>query len=59
MLEFCSREEVRPTLGVVGTKDVEIGFDLLVCLFSLSIHLGVVSSGKSDIVFEEPSEFSC
>ena len=57
VLEFGSREKVRPTLGVVGTKDVKVGLDLLVCLFCLSICLGVVSSGKSDVVLEESSEF--
>ena len=59
MLEFGSRKEVGPTSGVVGAKDAKMGLDLLVCSFSLSIRLGVVSSGKSDIVFEESSEFSC
>ena len=57
VLEFGSREKVGPTLGVVGTKDVKVGLNLLVCLFSLFICLGVVSSGRSDVVLEESSEF--
>ena len=59
MLEFGSREEVRPASGVVEVKDMKVGFDLLVGPFGLSVHLGVVSSGESYIVLEEPSKFSC
>ena len=53
MLEFGGGKEVKPVLGVVGTKDTEIGFNLLVGAFCLSIRLGVVGSGKFDIVLEE------
>ena len=56
VLEFGSREEIWPTSGVVGTKDMKVGFDFLIGLFSLSICLGVVGSGKSNVVFEESSK---
>ena len=53
MLEFGGREEVKPVLGVVGVKDSEISFDLLVSVFCLSIGLGVVGSGEFNVVLEE------
>ena len=59
MLKFGSREEIWPTSGVVGTKDLKVGFNLLIGSFCLSICLGVVGSGKSDVIFEESSKFPC
>ena len=53
MLKFGSGEEIKPGFGVVGTKDAEIRFYLLVGALSLSVSLGVVGSGKFDIVLEE------
>ena len=55
MLEFGCREEVRPPSGVIGAEDMEICFNLLVGLFCLSVHLWVVSGGKSDIVLKKSS----
>ena len=52
MLEFSSREEIWPAVGVVGAEDVEIGFYFLVGLLCLSISLGVVGSRESDIILE-------
>ena len=54
-MKLSSREEVRPFLGVVGTEDMEICFDLLIGSFHLSISLWVVCSGELDIVVEELS----
>ena len=59
MLEFSSREEIQPTSGVVGAKDSKVSFDFLVDPFGLSICLGVVGCGKSNIVLEEVGEFPC
>ena len=59
VLEFGSREEVWPTLGIVGTEDSKIGFNFLVGSFCLSVGLWVVGSGESDIVLEELSKFPC
>ena len=59
VLEFGIREEVWPASGVIGTEDLKIGFNFLIGSFCLSVGLWVVGSGKSDIVFEESSEFSC
>ena len=56
-LEFGGGEKVGPGLGVIGAKDSEVGFDLLVGAFGLSISLGVVSSGETDIIVEESGEF--
>ena len=59
VLEFGSREEFWPALGVVGTKYPKIGFNLLIGPFCLSVGLWVISGGESDIVFEESSKFPC
>ena len=53
MLEFGSREEIKPGSRVVGAKDTEIRFNFLVGAFGLSIGLGVVCGGEFDVVLEE------
>ena len=58
VLEFCGSKELGPLVGVIGTKDMEIGFDLLIGSFSLSVGLRMVRSGKSNIIFEESGKFS-
>ena len=57
MLEFSSGEKVGPGSGIIGAKDVEVGFNFLVGWFSLSITLWVISCGESDIVMEELGKF--
>ena len=52
VVEFGSGEEFHPFLRVVGTKDSEIGFDLLIGSFSFSISLRMISSGEADIIVE-------
>ena len=37
MMKLSGGDEVHPFPRVVGTEDVEIGFNLLIGLFSLSI----------------------
>ena len=54
MLKFGSGEEVKPGFGVVGAKDVEVHLYFLVGAFCLSVSLGVVGSGESDVISEEP-----
>ena len=56
-MEFCQGKELYPFSQVVGAKDVEISFELLIGLFGLSISLRVVGGGEADIIFEETSEF--
>ena len=46
-------------MRVVGTKDVEIGFEFLIGLFSLFVGLRVVGGGEFDIIFQEMDKFSC
>ena len=58
VLEFSSRKEFWPTLRIVGTKYLKIGFDLLIGLFCLSVGLWMIGGGEFNIVFEESSEFS-
>ena len=58
VLEFRERKELGPLMGIVGTKDTKIGFDFLISPFGLSISLRMVCSGKSNIIFEDSSEFS-
>ena len=57
VLEFSGGEEVGPRLWVVGAKDSEVGFNLLVSAFRLSISLRMIGGGESDVVMEETSEF--
>ena len=52
-MKLSSGEEVCPFLRVVGTEDAEIGFDLLIGPFSLSICLRVVCGGELDVILEE------
>ena len=56
-MEFCQGKELYPFSRVVGAKDVEISFELLIGSFSLSIGLRVVGSGEANIIFEEMSKF--
>ena len=58
MLEFSGGKKISPRLGIVGAKDPKVGFDLLVGAFGLSVSLGVVSSGESNVIMEESGEFS-
>ena len=57
VVEFCQGKELYPFSQVVGTKDAEISFELLIGSFSLSISLRMVGSGEANIVFEESSKF--
>ena len=57
VLELSGGEKTSPRLGIVGAKDPKVGFDLLIGVFSLSVSLGVVSSGKVDVIMEESGEF--
>ena len=54
-MKLSSRKEVSPFPRVVGAKDVEISFDLLIGSFCLSICLWVLCSGEFDIIVEESS----
>ena len=58
MMKLSSGKEVCPSLQIVGTKDAEISFNLLVGPFGLSICLGMVCNGELDIVLEEVGQFS-
>ena len=53
MMKLSSGKKVRPFLGVVGTENVKICFNLLIGLFHLSICLRVICGGEFDIVVEE------
>ena len=57
VMEFCQRKELYPFSWVVGAKDAEISFKLLIGSFGLSIGLRMVGSGKMNIILEETSEF--
>ena len=45
-------------MWVVCAEDPEISFNFLIGSFGLPISLGMVSSGKADIIFEDSSEFT-
>ena len=57
MVEFCRGKELYPFGWVVGTKDAEVGFKLLIGSLSLTISLRMISSGKVNIILEEMSKF--
>ena len=58
MLKFSSGKKVWPAVRVVGAEDMKISLYFLVGSLCLSISLGMVSSGESDIVFEKSCQFS-
>ena len=55
---FCSVVELSggkkfcPFLRVVGAKDLKIGFNLLIGLFSLSIYLRIICDEEAGIIVE-------
>ena len=53
VLEFGGGKEVKPGFGVVGAKDAEVRFYFLIGALRLSVSLGVVGSGESDVILEE------
>ena len=57
-MKLSGGKKVCPFLGVVGTEDVEIGFDLLIGSFGLSVGLRVVRGGEFDIVLKKACKFS-
>ena len=57
VVKFCQGKELYPFSRVVGAKDVEICFKLLIGSLSLSIGLRMVGSGEANIILEETSKF--
>ena len=57
MLEFSKRKELRPLMGVVGTKDTKIGFNFLIGSLGLSICLRMICGGESNVIFEDSGKF--
>ena len=53
MVEFGGGEELHPFSRVIGAKDMEIGLEFLIGLFSLPVGLGMVGSGESYVIIEE------
>ena len=53
VVELSRGKELYPFGRVVGTEDVEIGFEFLICSLCLSISLGMIGSGELYIVFKE------
>ena len=53
MNKFGRSEEMRLLPRIVGTEDVKIGFDSLIGSFSLSVSLGLISGGETDVIFKE------
>ena len=57
MMEFCQGKELYPFSQVVGAKDAEISFELLIGSLSLSMGLRMAGSGEANVILEETSEF--
>ena len=55
MVKLGSGEEVHPFLRIIGAEDVEVCFDLLIGLLSLSISLRVICSGELDVIMKVSS----
>ena len=53
VVEFSRGKELYPFGWVVGTEDVEIGFEFLIGLFRLSVSLGMIGSGELYVVSKE------
>ena len=58
MSEFSMGDVVSPGSGIVPTEDPKIHFDFLVYSFSFSVQLGMIGSGKGQVVLQEFSKFS-
>ena len=52
-MEFSGGKELYPFGWVVGTEDVEIGFEFLIGSFRLSIGLGMIGSGELYVISKE------
>jgi hypothetical protein len=50
MDEFSRRQEFGPIMGLIGTKDPQIGLDFLIGSFSLTVGLRMVSGREADII---------
>ena len=57
MSEFGEGDMLCPGSGVGGTKDPKIGFYLLIDLFSFSVSLRMIGSGKGEFITKELSKF--
>ena len=57
VVKFCRGKELYPFSRIVGTENVKVCFECLICSLCLTISLGMISSGEANIVFEETSEF--
>ena len=53
VMKLSSGKKVHSFLRIVGTEDMEICFNLLIGLLSLSISLRVVCGGELDIIVKE------
>ena len=58
MDKFCRGEELSPFSRVVSAEDPEIGFNLLIGSFGLSVSLGVVGRGEANVVFKDAGKFT-
>ena len=58
MDKFGQSEELSPFPRVMGAEDPKIGFNLLIGSFSLSIHLGVVGRGETNVIFKDMGKFA-
>ena len=57
VVTFCRGKELYPFNRVIGAKDAEICFKLLIGSLGLSIGLRMVGSGEANIILEEMSQF--
>ena len=57
MGEFCMGNRIGPCSWLVIAKDTEVGLDLLVYSFSLSVRLWVIGGREGKVVLEDASKF--
>ena len=57
MGEFCMGNRISPYSWLVTAKDTEVGLNLLVYSFSLSVRLWVIGGREGKVVLEDASKF--
>ena len=58
MDKFGRGEELGPFPRIMGAEDPKIGFNLLIGSFGLSVRLGVVGRGETNVIFKDTGEFT-
>ena len=58
MSEFCHGKKAGLLFRFIRGEQAEVSFQFLVYSFRFSVSLGVICSGKGDVILEEAGKFS-